>query len=420
MYEKYAKAQNDLLNETIEKINVANYDTFECQEINIQETQRKDLLILEFEKKSEFTEILLTNSFREIYNAKSKIKYNNYNEIVIDFDKIEKILEDTFIRNACILKTDEIVEMTYEGEENDGISDFNKNIKQLKDLDEKDKIVFVNFYEKNLKTNFDSCLEINEGLKNIIEYINKNYKKINISNAVNAIITDGGFTYELNKDLKGFLKENKNIIISKLTNLMIYLEKLYFELAIQKEGGDFKVSLADTTKEKIENYYKDKKGQLITKDKLSLTIIRFILNDLMIQKKNNNKNRLYEMDDNLFDLLESPFLWEKNVIEDSRFTDEMGEYKKLGICVKNIYDFYRSIANDNIKKFEEEISDILSKINNDEKEKKIEKRQEERNKKIEAIEKEKETETKKEKEISAPKEEVKDVDDEDIDDYPDF
>ena len=413
MYEKYAKTQNDLLNETIQQINAANYDTFECQEINIQETQKKDLLILEFEKKSEFTEILLTNSFREIYNAKSKIKYNNYNEIVIDFDKIEKILEDTFIRNACILKTDEIVEMKYEGEEkNDGISDFNKNIKQLKDLDEKDKIAFVDFYEKNLKTNFDSCLEINEGLKNIIEYINKNYKKINVSNAVNAIITDGGFTYELNKDLKGFLKENKNIIISKLTNLMIYLEKLYFELAIQKKGGDFKVSLADTTKEKIENYYKEKKGQLITKDKLSLTIIRFILNDLMIQKKNNNENRLYEMDDNLFDLLESPFLWEKNVIEDSRFTDEIGEYKKLGIYAKNIYDFYRSISNDSIKKFEEEISDILLKINNDEKEKKIEKRQEERNKKIEAIEKE--------KEISSPKEEVKDVNEEDIEDVTDF
>jgi hypothetical protein len=75
-----------------------------------------------------------------------------------------------------------------------------------------------------------------------------------------------------------------------------------------------------------------------------------------------------------------------------------------------------SIANDSIKQFDEEISDILSKISNDEKEKRIEKRQEERNKKMEAIEKEKETE----KEISAPKEEAKDIDEEDIDDITDF
>ena len=145
MYKRYAEAQNNSLNEIVDKLNTANYDPFECQEINIQEAQRGDLFILEFEKKSEFTEILLSNTFREIYMANSKINYNNYNLFSIDFEKIEKILEETFIRNACILKTDEIIEMKYTGEElNDGISELNKNIKPG-NLEEKDKIAFVKF-----------------------------------------------------------------------------------------------------------------------------------------------------------------------------------------------------------------------------------------------------------------------------------
>ena len=74
MYKRYAEAQNNSLNEIVDKLNTANYDPFECQEINIQEAQRGDLFILEFEKKSEFTEILLSNTFREIYMANSKIK----------------------------------------------------------------------------------------------------------------------------------------------------------------------------------------------------------------------------------------------------------------------------------------------------------------------------------------------------------
>ena len=55
IYEEYSKIQNDLLNEIIDKINLIKYDTFKSQEINIQEAKRENLLIMEFENKSEFT-----------------------------------------------------------------------------------------------------------------------------------------------------------------------------------------------------------------------------------------------------------------------------------------------------------------------------------------------------------------------------
>ena len=414
MYERYAETENNSLNEIVDKINAASYDKFESQEINIQEAQRRDLLILEFEKKSEFTEIILSNTFREIYMDKSKIKYNNYNLFSIDFEKIEKILEDIFVRNACILKTDEIAEMQYKGEEylNDGISDLDINIKPSGLLEE-DKKAFVIFYEKNLKDNFDSCLEFNEGLKNIVMYANKNIKKINTSKGINSIISEGAFPHELCNNLKTFLKDNSNITINKLTNLMIYLEKLYFELAIEKRGGEYQDKLNDSTKGIIQKYYEEKSGLLITKDKLSLCIIRFILNDLMNQKNDKGQNRLFGLDDNLFDILANKFLWENSVYSDKRFSSEIEEYKKKGIYVKNLYDFYKYISTDSLNKFKDEIKEILEKIYNEERIKLAEERREERDKKREEFDKQTTDQT---------TEDVKvvDDDDEDIDDMTDY
>ena len=43
---------------------------------------------MEFENKSEFTKILLSNACRDFCDRNSKIFYNNYNLFKIDFDEI--------------------------------------------------------------------------------------------------------------------------------------------------------------------------------------------------------------------------------------------------------------------------------------------------------------------------------------------
>ena len=219
---------------------------------------------------------------------------------------------------------------------------------------------------------------------------------------------------EICKDLKSFLEDNKNMILNKLTNLMNYLEKFYFELAIEKKGGEFKEKLDEKTKEKIDEYYKNKSGQLITKDKLSATIIRFILNDLMNQRNDQTKNRLFEMNDNLFDIFSNKFLWEESIYKNDKFIGEIEEYRKLGISVKTSYDFYKYIVTNNFKEFEEEIKGILDKINNEEKTKLVEIKREERIKKEKKLEK---------LTIGTNTDDIKvleDNDDEDIDDFGDY
>jgi len=367
LYKEYADNQNNLLNEIIKKINAINYETFECQEINIQEAQEEDLIFFKFENEKEFNEIFLMNTFREIYkinNGKSTIKYDNYNLFEIDFCLIEKILEEALIKNSFFLKTDEIIEMVYSNEEflNDGISELNKNI-QEKNLDENDKKEFIIFYEKYLEQNLINCFEIHKDFNNIVKYVNKNIKKVKNEKSLFEIINNNSFPPKINVNLKEFLKNNSTITVDKLSELIKFFEQLYFDIAMEKEIK-LKEKIDEETKNKINNYYKEKNGQFITKQELSITIIKFLLNVVINQR---DIAELIDINDNLFEYLNNKFLWNVEFSTDNRFTKEIEEYKKLGIFVKNSYDFYCYISNDIKNKLEKEKRKIKEIIKTEEK-----------------------------------------------------
>ena len=134
----------------------------------------------------------------------------------------------------------------------------------------------------------------------------------------------------------------------------------------------------------------------------------------MNQRNDKTKNRLFEMDDKLFDILASKSLWEESVYKEGKFVEEIEEYKKLGISVKNSYDFYKYISTDTINKFEDEMKGILGKINNEEKAKFTEIKKEERKRKEEEIIKS----TVEEKAVDVKV--IEENDDDDIDDIGDF
>ena len=91
----------------------------------------------------------------------------------------------------------------------------------------------------------------------------------------------------------------------------------------------------------------------------------------MNQRNDRTKNRLFEMDDKLFDILSNKILFDEAVYKDNKFIIDIEEYKNFSICVKNTYDFYKYIATKSINDFEEETKGIIGKINIEEKEKLI-------------------------------------------------
>ena len=161
---------------------------------------------------------------------------------------------------------------------------------------------------------------------------------------------------------------------------MLYLETLYFELAM-KEKEEYNEKINNETKSQIDKYYTDKNRLLITKDILSITIIRFLIN-IEINKK-NDKTESIDFNDNLFDYLNIKYLWNNEIFNNIRFIQEYEELKNLGIYVKNINDFYSYISIDTKSNIEKEKIEILGKIRIDENEKLIKEKQEKGDKKEE-------------------------------------
>ena len=87
----------------------------------------------------------------------------------------------------------------------------------------------------------------------------------------------------------------------------------------------YKEKIDEETKNKIDKYYNDKSEQLISKEKLSLTIIKFLLNILILQK--NGKCELIEKEDNLFEYLSNKFLWNNEIYFDKLFNEECKNIK---------------------------------------------------------------------------------------------
>ena len=304
------------------------------------------------------------NTFRDIYTPNSEIKYENYNSFLINLDNIEKILEANLIKKICFLKTDSIDEMKYKEEDflDDGISYFNENLK-TENLDEQDKKGLINFYMKKLK-DLKSYYYINENIINIIKYVNANDKVINANQPIYKIINEEDFNYKINAQLKYFLNNNQNLIVSKLTNIVVYLENLYFEMAM-REKKEYKEKIGEEIKNKLDDYYANKKGIINTKNKLAVNIIRFLLN-IEIAKK-NSKTFFVDFEDNIFDYLCHNFFWNNNIFNDPVFSQEVQEFKDLEICIKNAYDLYCYISKEEKRKFEKEINELKEKIKIEEK-----------------------------------------------------
>ena len=133
--------------------------------------------------------------------------------------------------------------------------------------------------------------------------------------------------------------------------------------------------------------------------------MRFLLNIEM-----NHKTGLIDVNDNLFEYLNNKFLWKYETFNDSRFIKEWEEFKNFGITIKNTYDFYCYISNNNKEKFEKEKKEIIEKIRSDEREKAF----------IEKKTKREEDRKKLEDEENNAEIQDQEVDYDDIDDLPDL
>ena len=96
-YQYLIETQNNFINEIIEKNKLNgilnSYVSQLSQVIHIQDASKNEIINLDNNIYQYFNELLISNSMRNIFTEKkNEIKYNNYNDIMFDYDIIEEEL----------------------------------------------------------------------------------------------------------------------------------------------------------------------------------------------------------------------------------------------------------------------------------------------------------------------------------------
>ena len=120
--------------------------------------------------------------------------------------------------------------------------------------------------------------------------------------------------------------------------------------------------------EEIKNKIKDhfnRKDLLISKNNLCSAIRRLIINTIMHEFTDGLKSANF--DGNLFDYLNNKYLWDSKIYLDKKFRDEIIQFKKYGIKVKEAYTLYHYLGEEDGVKFKKEIDNFVDEINKEKK-----------------------------------------------------
>ena len=80
-----------------------------------------------------------------------------------------------------------------------------------------------------------------------------------------------------------------------------------------------------------------------------------------------DKLKSANFDGNLFDYLNNKYLWDSKMFKDTKFSDEIIQFQKYGIKVKEAYTLYKYLGEEDSVKFKKEIKNFEEEINKEKK-----------------------------------------------------
>ena len=359
-YEQLIDWQNEFIDEIISKNKMSgilnSYVPQLEKEINIQDATKYDIINIDENIYKNLNELISSCSMRNIFNKKKNmIDYNNYNDIIYDYDFIEEELGKLILPGLKKFKKDKITFITYlyeglRGENSSILIEYNnKYIK--KELIEDEKTSIIKLIKKNNNKNkfiqdIFSSLQIlmNEILK---ENYNQDYLIYNIIEKLPHYII---LNEELVKMIKNKYKndeDKKSFNVNSLVSIFEYLEDLNWNEIKKNIPQDYQIELDEEIKRYILNYFdtiKDEK-KIITKinfvSALRKLISRFIAGTrLDIDIKEDAVLNLY---------IKREDLWNKKILEEKTFEEEIERICKNEILIKHCWCLYNLLEGDENK-----------------------------------------------------------------------
>ena len=362
-YEHFIKWQNLFINEIIAKNGIKgilnSYVSQLEQEVDIEDATKEEILNIDGDTFKKFYEFISMSSMRNIFEEKNKINYNNYNDIIYNYDFIEEELGKLILPGIKKFKSDKIKFITYlfegfRGGNSTILVDFNaKYIQRELTPDEKESL------NELLKENNNSKFynDVFASLQIIMnEVIKENYDQTHL---IYRIIEKLPNYIILNEKLVKLLKikhdynpEEKSFTINSLVSIFEYFEALCWKEIRKNILIDYKFELSEEAKKKIIDYFNQKnEGKIINKKNFTTALRRLISRSIAgsrqeIDIKSDSELKLYI---NRYDL------WSKEIVENDLFEVEVDQICvdeiKIGHCFNlfNILDG-DSILNEEINK----------------------------------------------------------------------
>ena len=266
---------------------------------------------------------------RNIFEKDNKINYINYNDIIYDFDYIEKELGKIILINKKrFSKNIKFIKYLYEGfMSSDPIILEDYIIKYWKrELNKKEKELIINFIKQNKTNKFYS--DIYCSLQILLDTIKE--ENYNPEKALYNIIISFPTYIPINEQLQNFLKETyenycdeKLYSINCLISLFEIFEALCWESLKKVINIDYKLEFEEELKQKIVKYFEDNKNQekKINKNNFTSALRKIISRYLIgIRQVGYFKN-----DIELILIIGREDLWNKDLIEDGNFENELFE-----------------------------------------------------------------------------------------------
>ena len=342
IYEYLIKCQNDFLNNLIDKIkegplySLVKLISKESYKIGIQNATPVEIVtdkIFQGSAFSDFDDMIIYYSHRNCYTSNS-LDYNNYQEVVYNFDEIEKELGLLLLKGKKLFTNNQ------------------KYVTYFYELDPKKPSLREIFKEKNpqepltteeiekIKQAFNnrSLSTVLDQLYSLIHYFSEtNYPKEKTHDNLiipNYVCADDEFQKLFRENLKGFT-------IQKIIGICDIIEQLYFPEIRTKAPQEFKNVLKENQTTKINEYFGKPENTIIKKEELAGAIRLYVYLYLQcVWDVESEKSKL--VDKSLFDepLFNTNKLWDKTVFDNKITKDYLKQISNFEIKINQLIAFY--------------------------------------------------------------------------------
>ena len=355
-YEHFIEWQNSFIDEIISKNNMNgilnSYISQLEKEINIQDATQYEIINIDDKTYKKLNELISSCSMRNIFNNKeNKIDYKNYNDIIYNYDLIEEELGKLILPGLIKFKKDKIKFITYlyegfRGENSTLLIDYNNKYTQRElTEDEKNSINKILKSNNNNKFNKEIFASLQILMNEIIkENYEQNYLIYNIIECLPKYIILNEELIKLIKNKYKNSEDNQSFTINSLVSIFEYFEDLCWNEIKTGIPKDYQIELDEDIKKYILNYFDIIKNEkkLITKKNLTSAlrklISRFIAGSrLDIDIKADAELKLY---------ITRIDLWNKNIVENKLFEEEIDKIYKYKILICHSWSLYNLLEGD--------------------------------------------------------------------------